>query len=88
MESERGFNNIEGHQQLFSEFVASSLLDGVKSLSAGLKGQIKDSDKWKALAERFGHYGELVFFLKGSIWLLIRGVFCTGHGRRRSRCHY
>jgi ATP-dependent DNA helicase RecG len=61
VESERGFNNIEGHQQLFSEFVASSLLNGLKALSANLAGQLKDGDKWKTLAERFDQYSELSF---------------------------
>ncbi len=61
VESERGFNNIEGHQQLFSEFVASSLLNGVKALSANLAGQLKEGDKWKNLAERFNQYSELSF---------------------------
>lgn len=61
VESERGFNNIEGHQQLFSEFVASSLINGVKALSVTLAGQLKDQGKWHSLAERFGQYGELSF---------------------------
>lgn len=61
VESERGFNNIEGHQQRFSEFVASSLLDGLNSLSASYSGQLPDSDKWKTLAEKFDTYGDLSF---------------------------
>lgn len=61
VESERGFNNIEGHQQLFSEFVAGSLLDGVKALSEILAGQMRDRDKWTALAERFQQYNDLSF---------------------------
>ena len=61
VESERGFNNIEGHQQRFSEFVSSSLLSGLKALSTSLQSQLKDGDKWKSLAERFDHYSELSF---------------------------
>ena len=61
VESERGFNNIKGHQQLFSEFVASSLTNGFKAMSAGLAGQLRDGDKWTDLAERFNQYGELSF---------------------------
>ncbi len=61
VESERGFNNIEGHQQLFSEFVASSLTSGFKAMSQGLAGQLRDGDKWTDLAERFTQYGELSF---------------------------
>ncbi|MGB3298694.1 MAG: ATP-dependent DNA helicase RecG [Phormidesmis sp.] len=61
VESERGFNNLEGHQQHFSEFIASSLLSGLKALSANLKGQLTDGDKWKTLAERFEGYSELSF---------------------------
>ena len=60
VESERGFNNIEGHQQLFSEFLAQSLRSGEKTLSNNLAGQVS-SDKWKALSERFDSYKELSF---------------------------
>ena len=61
VESERGFNNIEGHQQLFSEFVASSLRAGMQVLSESFSGQLRDRDKWTALAERFNSYSELSF---------------------------
>ncbi len=61
VESDRGFNNIEGHQQLFSEFVASSLLSGFKAMSDRLTGQLRDGDKWTDLAERFNQYSELSF---------------------------
>ncbi len=58
VESERGFNNIEGHQQLFSEFVSSSLVDGLKVLGEYLAG---DRDKWRSLAEGFEQYNDLSF---------------------------
>lgn len=61
IESERGFNNIEGHQQRFSEFVASSLLEGLSSLVANHSGQLPDGDKWKTLAENFDTYSDLSF---------------------------
>ena len=61
MNPKRGFNNIEGHQQRFSEFISSSLLSGLKALSANLQSQLKDGDKWKTLAERFDRYSELSF---------------------------
>ncbi|MGB3291740.1 MAG: ATP-dependent DNA helicase RecG [Phormidesmis sp.] len=61
VESERGFNNIEGHQQLFSEFISSSLVDGLKALSENFAGQMGDRDKWTSLAERFNQYGDLSF---------------------------
>ena len=60
VESERGFNNIEGHQQLFSEFLSNSLHKGKESLSEHLSGQIS-SDKWQTLAERFDSYSDLSF---------------------------
>ncbi len=61
VESEHGFNDIAGHQQRFSEFLASSLASGLKALSENLAGQIGDPDKWQALATRFGQYGDLSF---------------------------
>ncbi|MBE9063038.1 ATP-dependent DNA helicase RecG [cf. Phormidesmis sp. LEGE 11477] len=60
VESERGFNNIEGHQQLFSEFLSSSLLNGYAVFSNGFSAQISN-DKWKELAERFDSYADLSF---------------------------
>ncbi len=67
VESERGFNNIEGHHQLFSEFISNSLQSGLKallqntsSLSSGLSSQISEN-KWKTLAERFDDYTDLSF---------------------------
>ncbi|MEM8505440.1 MAG: ATP-dependent DNA helicase RecG, partial [Cyanobacteria bacterium P01_D01_bin.1] len=62
VESERGFNNIEGHQQLFSEFLSSSLLNGCAAFANGFSSSTKiDSDKWKDLAQRFEHYADLSF---------------------------
>ncbi|MEL6779582.1 MAG: ATP-dependent DNA helicase RecG [Cyanobacteria bacterium J06597_16] len=60
VESDRGFNNIEGHQQLFSEFVASSLLEGADALVA-IAGKLRDREKWTTLAERFHDYSDLSF---------------------------
>ncbi|MGC1306929.1 MAG: ATP-dependent DNA helicase RecG [Phormidesmis sp.] len=61
VESERGFNNIEGHQQLFSEFVSSSLVSGLKAFSDTFAGKMRDRHKWQALAERFDQYSDLSF---------------------------
>ncbi|MGB3790282.1 MAG: ATP-dependent DNA helicase RecG [Phormidesmis sp.] len=60
VESERGFNNIEGHQQLFSEFLSSSLLSGCAAFSDNFSTHV-NSDKWKDLAGRFNNYAELSF---------------------------
>jgi len=60
VESDRGFNNIEGHQQLFSEFLATSLRQAQSALSDNLSGQISH-EKWTSLAERFGSYADLSF---------------------------
>ncbi len=61
VESQRGFNNIEGHQQLFSEFLSSSLLSGCEAFSKGFSTSKINSDKWKDLAERFESYADLSF---------------------------
>ena len=69
VESERGFNNIEGHQQRFSEFISSALKQGLEALSANPAGALltgepsllDNSDKWSDLAERFDHYSDLSF---------------------------
>ena len=60
VESERGFNNLEGHQQRFSDFLASSLHSGHKVLSDCLSSQL-NADKWKTLAQRFDSYENLSF---------------------------
>ena len=60
VESERGFNNIEGHQQQFNAFLASSLRQGLSALSKNLSGQIS-RDKWQSLADRFDDYADLPF---------------------------
>ena len=60
VESARGFNNVAGHQQRFSEFLASSLISGAQALSALLASQIS-TDKWQTLADRFSEYGDLSF---------------------------
>ena len=59
VESERGFNNIEGHQQLFSEFLSSSLLSGCAAFSDN--SNHTNGDKWQDLAERFNSYADLSF---------------------------
>ena len=60
LESENGFNNLEGHRQHFNQFLSSSLIGGIKTLSANLAGQIS-RDKWKDLAARFDNYSDLSF---------------------------
>lgn len=60
LESENGFNNLEGRQQRFNEFLSSSLAGGMRSLSKDLAGQISN-DKWKDLSERFNDYCDLSF---------------------------
>ena len=60
LESENGFNNLEGHKQRFSEFLSSSLSTGLKAFSNGLSGQIS-TDKWKDLSGRFDCYSDLSF---------------------------
>ncbi len=67
VESKRGFNNIEGHHQLFSEFLSNSLQVGLQAiaqnfsdLSSGLSGQVSE-DKWKTLAKQFDDYRNLSF---------------------------
>jgi ATP-dependent DNA helicase RecG len=54
VESERGFNNIEGHEQRFSEFLASSL-------AGQINPPVENRDKWKTLAEQFDRYSDLSF---------------------------
>ncbi|NJM97029.1 MAG: hypothetical protein HC800_07470 [Phormidesmis sp. RL_2_1] len=61
IESERGFNNIEGHQQRFSEFVSSSLLDGLKVLADHFPSSLKEVNKWQVLAQQFDQYSSLSF---------------------------
>lgn len=60
VESERGFNNIEGHQKHFNEFLSESLQSGRKALASNLSGQVS-ADKWESLSERFDSYAELSF---------------------------
>ena len=60
LESENGFNNLEGHHQRFNEFLSSSLVGGVKTLAANIAGQIS-SDKWRDLSTRFNDYQDLSF---------------------------
>ena len=60
VDSDRGFNNIEGHHQLFNEFLSESLQNGLKTLSQNLSGQISP-DKWRTLSERFNRYADLSF---------------------------
>ena len=60
LESENGFNNLEGRKQHFSEFLSNSLATDIKTLSESLSGQIS-SHKWQDLSERFSNYADLSF---------------------------
>lgn len=60
LESENGFNNLEGHHQRFNEFLSTSLVAGVRTLSASIARQVSN-DKWQELSERFNDYQDLSF---------------------------
>ncbi|MBE7381009.1 MAG: ATP-dependent DNA helicase RecG [Leptolyngbya sp. SIO1E4] len=55
IEAERGFNNLEGHQQHFNEFLQSALSTPPEPLSAENRGQ------WRSLSAQYAHYSELPF---------------------------
>lgn len=55
VEADRGFNNLEGHQQRFSEFLHSALAAPPHALPAGKQSQ------WRSLAADYARYGELTF---------------------------
>ncbi|MEM6424253.1 MAG: ATP-dependent DNA helicase RecG [Cyanobacteria bacterium P01_D01_bin.128] len=55
VEADRGFNDLVGRQQRFSEFLRDRLTEPPEQLSS------TDLERWQALAGKFGHYGELSF---------------------------
>lgn len=55
VEAERGFNDLEGKQQRFSEFLYDSLRHPPANLSE------LERQQWAALAEKYADYGELAF---------------------------
>lgn len=58
IEAERGFNDLEGQQQRFSDFLNTSLRQGLHA-SIALSG--RDQERWQSLAEQFGRYDDLSF---------------------------
>lgn len=68
VESERGFNNLEGHQQHFNDFIAQGLrsaMGALGRLSATLPGSLPPDlghrNQWETLAKQFNQYAELSF---------------------------
>ena len=55
VEAERGFNNLEGRQQRFNEFLQSVLSVPPEPLSEENQG------RWRSLANQYAQYGELSF---------------------------
>jgi ATP-dependent DNA helicase RecG len=55
VEADRGFNDLEGHQQRFSEFLQAALSSPPPPLSAEKQGQ------WRSLAADYGRYGDMSF---------------------------
>jgi ATP-dependent DNA helicase RecG len=55
VEADRGFNDLEGHQQRFSEFLQESLSFPPLPLSTEKQGQ------WRSLAADYARYGEMTF---------------------------
>ena len=55
VEAESGFNDLQGHQKRFSEFLRGSLRHPPKGLSA------IDQERWRALSEDFDKYSALSF---------------------------
>lgn len=55
VEADRGFNDLEGHQQRFSEFLQGELSSPPAPLSAEKQGQ------WRSLAADYGRYGDMSF---------------------------
>jgi ATP-dependent DNA helicase RecG len=55
IEAERGFNNLEGHQQRFSEFIQDSLQ------TVPLELPRQDQERWQELSEKFQQYQALTF---------------------------
>ncbi|MEL6384555.1 MAG: DNA helicase RecG, partial [Cyanobacteria bacterium J06626_18] len=55
VEAERGFNNIEGRQQRFSEFLQSALSEPPEPLAEEQQG------RWRSLSQDYARYPELSF---------------------------
>ena len=55
VEAERGFNDLEGHQQRFSEFLQDELAAPPEPLPEDKQGV------WRSLAADYGRYGEMSF---------------------------
>jgi ATP-dependent DNA helicase RecG len=55
VEAERGFNDLEGRQQRFSEFLRDRLSQPPSPLAAAERA------RWRSLAERYQTYGDLGF---------------------------
>ncbi|RZM77142.1 ATP-dependent DNA helicase RecG [Leptolyngbya iicbica] len=55
VEAERGFNDLEGHQQRFSEFLHGELASPPEPLSEDKRGV------WRSLAADYRRYGEMSF---------------------------
>ncbi len=55
VEADRGFNDLEGHQQRFSEFLHQCLSTPPAPLSADKQGH------WRSLAADYARYGEMSF---------------------------
>lgn len=55
VEADRGFNDLEGHQQRFSEFLKGELSIPPEQLPGDRQGQ------WRSLATDYGRYGDMGF---------------------------
>ncbi|NER78581.1 MAG: DNA helicase RecG, partial [Leptolyngbya sp. SIO1D8] len=55
VEAERGFNNLEGRQQRFNEFLQNALATPPAPLSAENQGH------WRSLSAQYAHYSDLPF---------------------------
>jgi len=55
VEAERGFNDIEGKEQRFSEFLAESLRQAPKPFP------LHEQQRWQAIAKQYALYPELTF---------------------------
>ena len=55
VEADRGFNDLVGKQQRFSEFLSDSLHQPPSTLPSA------DQQRWRTLSEEFGRYDNLTF---------------------------
>ena len=55
VEADRGFNDLVGKRQRFSEFLSDSLLHPPSALPSA------DQQRWRTLSEEFGRYNNLTF---------------------------